>query len=80
MNYKNDEMLKNISPTDSRHRMDLNEYEEGKDEDAENSKILIETEQRRKRKLREDGVDPQWKPMFFKEEQHPYVTLDMIGG
>ena len=80
MNYKNDEMMGKIAPTDSRCRKDVDYYERGLDDDAEREKNNIETEQRRKRKLREDGVSPQWKPMFFKSEKHPYVTTEMLDG
>ena len=51
MNYSNDEMVGVISPTDSRWRKDLQNFEKGLMEEAEQAKLDIEKEQRRKRKL-----------------------------
>lgn len=42
MNYKNDNMIGVIAPTDSRWRMDERFYEEGKFDEAEREKVLIE--------------------------------------
>jgi len=42
-------------------------------DEAESAKNIIEEEQRRKRKLLEDG-QMTWKPMFFEEVKHPHIT------
>lgn len=44
-----------VCPTDSRFRMDLRYYEEGKIEDSEAEKNLIEKRQRQTRKQVEEG-------------------------
>ena len=51
LNYKSDEMVGTISPTDSRWRGDLRLYEEGKIDEADVEKTKIEEEQRRKRAM-----------------------------
>lgn len=72
MNYINEEMRNQISPTDSRFRNDIRFYEEGHIEQADAEKLAIETEQRRKRKLHETGKVPHPEPLFFKKVPHPY--------
>ena len=44
-----------VAPTDSRWRNDLRYFEEDLMEEADNQKVLIEEEQRRKRKLYENS-------------------------
>ena len=74
MNYFCPEMNGYVSPTDSRFREDLRHYEEGKVEESEIAKLIIEDEQRRKRKAQEEGTLPPYKGKFFKKEPHPFVT------
>jgi len=50
MNYKSDEMEGVVAPTDSRFRQDLRSFEEGRIDESELNKNLIEEEQRRKRR------------------------------
>ena len=42
MNYKSNEMIGHISPTDSRWRSDLRLFEEGKIDESELEKCIIE--------------------------------------
>lgn len=77
MNYKNDAMVGVIPHTDSRFRGDLRYYEEDQVDEAETEKVLIEEEQRRKRKLVEPGVIHT--PKFFRSMEHPFITADFIG-
>ena len=42
MNYKNDEMMNVISPTDSRWRKDMELWELGLEDESEKAKIDIE--------------------------------------
>ena len=58
-----------IAPTDSRWRNDLRYFEEDLMEEADNEKVLIEEEQRRKRKIFEVNKQ-EWKPLFFDEVPH----------
>lgn len=44
-----------VAPTDSRWRNDLRYFEEDLMEEADNEKVLIEEEQRRKRKFYENN-------------------------
>jgi len=48
-------MIGKIPPTDSRNRDDIRLYEQGLMDEAESAKNVIEEEQRRKRKLQEEG-------------------------
>jgi hypothetical protein len=72
LNYKNKEMEGIIAPTDSRWRNDLRYFEEDLMEEADNEKVLIEEEQRRKRKIFEVNKQ-EWKPLFFDEVPHPFL-------
>ena len=79
INYKNDNMIGVVSPTDSRWRKDVDFWEKGLEDEAEKAKIDIEQEQRRKRKLRSEGTSPQWKPNFFRPVPHPYLKTDVYN-
>lgn len=70
-------MLSMISPTDSRMRRDIVLYENDEVEEADTEKMLIEDEQRRKRKLMEEG-QLTWKPKFFEPIPHPYLKHDSL--
>jgi len=48
-------MMSKLPPTDSRNRNDIQLYEQGNIDEAEDAKNIIEEEQRRKRKVMEDG-------------------------
>ena len=61
-----------IAPTDSRWRNDLRYFEEDLMEEADNEKVIIEDEQRRKRKIFETNKK-EWKPYFFEEVPHPFL-------
>ena len=56
MNYKNKQMEEIVCPTDCRFRNDLRCYEEGRIEESESEKNLIEKRQRKTRKQVEDGL------------------------
>ena len=60
LNWKCQEMLGVVAPTDSRFRKDLRFYEEGDNEEAERFKNIIEEKQRRTRRLIEEGSHPPW--------------------
>ena len=72
MNYKSDEMEGVVAPTDSRFREDLRSFEEGRIDESELNKNLIEEEQRRKRREMEQRNET-WTPNFFKEVPHPFL-------
>ena len=72
MNYVNPDMEGYIPKTDSRYRGDLRHYEEGRFDEAENEKNLIEEEQRRKRRVY-DETKQTWVPKFFREIDHPFI-------
>lgn len=55
LNYSNEDMLKVISPTDTRRRGDQKFYEEGKVDEADEEKVRLEVKQRKNRKIREDS-------------------------
>lgn len=55
MNDKNDSMQGIIAPTDSRWRHDMRLYEEGKIEESDQAKFVIEDLQRNQRKKRDEG-------------------------
>ena len=78
MNYSDGNMEGIVAPTDSRWRKDLQNFEKGLVDEAETCKNEIEEEQRRKRKLVEDGKAPAFKPNFFVEQPHPYVTKEFL--
>jgi oxysterol-binding protein-related protein 3/6/7 len=72
MNQFGDGMQDMVSPTDSRFRQDLRLYEEGQADSADEAKILIEEEQRRKRAHFEETGE-QWEPRFFRKVEHPFL-------
>ena len=72
MNYVSPDMEGYIPKTDSRYRGDLHYYEDGRFDEAENEKNLIEEEQRRKRRVY-DETKQTWVPKFFKEIDHPFI-------
>lgn len=74
MNDKNDNMKGVIAPTDSRWRHDMRLYEEGKIDESDQAKFVIEDLQRTQRKRREEGKLPPHKPLFFDEIDHPFIT------
>ena len=51
MNYVSPDMEGYIPKTDSRYRADLRYYEDGRFDESENEKNLIEEEKRRKRRV-----------------------------
>ena len=72
LNYRSPQMIGKIPPTDSRNRNDIRLYEIGSTDEADEEKLIIETEQRRKRKLQEEG-HLKLQPLFFEESKHPFV-------
>lgn len=72
LNYTSPELEQVISPTDSRFRLDLRSYEEGRFDESEDQKNLIEEEQRRKRRELEQNKE-EWKPNFFRMVDHPFL-------
>ena len=66
-----------ICPTDCRFRNDLRCYEEGRIEESESEKNLIERRQRKTRKQVEDGLIPPLKPRFFVEKENKLVNNDI---
>ena len=48
-------------------------HERGDMEGSDEAKVLIEEEQRRKRKIME-AEDIVWKPNFFEKVPHPHIT------
>ena len=75
INDRNGQMMGMISPTDARFRKDIVLYENNEVDEADREKLLIEDEQRRKRKLMEEGVMTQ-RPNFFEEVPHPFLSKD----
>jgi len=72
LNYKCDEMVGVLAPTDSRFRPDQRLLEEGLIDESDEEKIRLEIKQRAARKLRSDqGIE--WVPNFFKEIPHPFL-------
>ena len=76
LNYLSAEMHGVVAPTDSRFRMDQRLFEEGQIDEADDEKILIEEEQRRKRKEMKAGE--KWEPNFFRKVDHPYLKDNTI--
>ena len=74
LNYINEEMREALPRTDSRVRDDVRLYEEGHTDEADAEKLKIEEQQRRVRRLIEEGKVDKWKPNFFREVPHPYLN------
>ena len=78
MNFLSSEMASYICPTDSRFRGDIRNLEEGNFDQATHQKLEIEDQQRKVRKLIDEGQQPEWQPRFFKQIAHPF--LDKVDG
>ena len=65
LNFKSNEMVGKVAPTDTRFRGDLRYFEEGEKDEAELEKVEIEQQQRRVRRKVEGGEIPAWRPRFF---------------
>ena len=77
LNYLPIEMNGVISPTDSRYRLDQRLFEEDQADEADEEKVLIEEEQRRKRKVM-DANGEAWVANFFRKVDHPHLQDDDI--
>jgi hypothetical protein len=62
-----------VAPTDSRFRKDQRLYEEGKIEEADAEKLMIEEEQWNKRELAAEGKIPDYEPRYFCKVVHPHI-------
>jgi len=79
LNYKSEEMVGIVAPTDTRFRGDLRYFEEGEKDEAELEKNDIEQQQRRVRKRVESGEIPAWQPRFFTERVHPFIDRSKLA-
>ena len=67
-----------IAPTDSRFRKDQQLYEEGKIEEADAEKLLIEEEQWNKREQAAKGEIPEYQSRYFCQVPHPHIKNDVL--
>ena len=78
LNYSNEAMKGYVSPTDSRWRLDLKSYEEGRFDESEDEKNKIEARQRTRREAVAKGTEPEYVAKFFRPVRHPFLTPDII--
>ena len=71
-------MTGTIAPTDSRFREDVQLFENGKEEEADREKVVIEVRQRNHRKLVAEGKMDPYEPKYFRSTPHPRVVNSEI--
>jgi hypothetical protein len=73
LNFKSPSMIGTVAPTDSRWRKDQRLYEEGKIDEADIEKTVLEEEQWNRRNKAEMGKIPEYEARYFKKVAHPFV-------
>lgn len=71
LNARPEGLMEWLPPTDCRRRPDLTAFENGKFDKADYYKVKLEELQRSKRRMREEGKLPQWKPQWFSKTVDP---------